>query len=160
MPNRLDEFFELHPNFSTNTQTTYRSILAQFQRFLKNKSWHQINAHDITRFLATKNKGTQKNYLEVIRRFLRWLYDDELPKPIRRLTVKYQRKRIRPSDLPTLDEIQVPINSMPTLREKTIIAMLYGTGARTSELLYAKVKDIEEIDGEQCLGVNGKPGRR
>lgn len=65
---------------------------------------------------------------------------------------------MRPSDLPTPDEIQALINSMPTLREQAIIAMLYGTGARISELLYAKVKDLEEIDTEQSLCVNGKTG--
>lgn len=73
------------------------------------------------------------------------LRDMELPKVMRR----------QPTWL-EFDEVKLMIEATTNLRDKAIVAMLFSTGCRISELLGLNVEDVEDNDEPIVYGKNDK----
>lgn len=83
----VNKFILVNPQFSPNMKYGYESSLRLFGEFVK-KPWKEITIEDIIRFLGTLNtQSTKLNYLWRIKRFLRWVHDDDLPKKIDRYRI-------------------------------------------------------------------------
>jgi len=69
--------------------------------------------------------------------------------------IKKPKKRIAPSDLLTVDEINRMIQAADNLRDRTLIAVLAESGARVHEVLSLNLGDVTEVqsNGERFFRV-------
>lgn len=155
----LHDFFTSRPGISPYSKANYMSIVVSLVKRVK-KPLKKITAKDLSRWAMTGKGVTPVSRLRTIKTFLRWLYGGSLPKPIQdlRISSKKRRHRIENEDLPTLAEIQAMRDSAKNLRDKALVMVLYGTGARVGALLNMRVKDVKETNGVTRLRMEGKWG--
>ena len=156
------EQFIANPNLRPATKKHYRAVVSRFHKFTNNRPWKEVTSANIGKWLDQyENPVTKDVYLRTLKVFLRWLYNDDLPKQFDRLTVRAalrHQQRLQEEDLLTPDEVKQLVEGCTRLRDKTLVMMLYGTGARISELLNAQIKDVIDKHGQTAIRVQGKEG--
>ena len=154
--------FLANPSLRSATKKHYRAVITRFHQFVKKKPWKEVTAADLGRWLDKyENPVTKDVYLRTLKVFIRWLYKDDLPRDFDRLTLRdalRHRQRLQNEDLLNPDEVQRLVDGCTRLRDKTLVMMLYGTGARISELLNAQIKDVIDKHGQTAIRVRGKEG--
>jgi|688.fasta_scaffold07615_11 site-specific recombinase XerD len=70
----------------------------------------------------------------------------------------YPRKKLTLPEVFRPSEIKYLLKSCRNIREKCIVALLYGTGVRCSEFLHLKIRDID-LEKNRILVRSGKGGR-
>jgi len=112
---------------------------------------------------------TEITYKHQLKMFYRWLHglDDKDPFPdlVRWIgTGKLKHKRKLPEDILTEEEALKIINAALNIRDRAYFAVTWETGARPSELLNMKVKDLQldKRAGTTIIRIrlNGKTGMR
>ena len=106
--------------------------------------------------------NTIRDIKSVIKRFYRWHFADQDKanhvvgwiRPLR--SVRYDK----PDCIITADEFDRMMNVCHTLRNKTLISLLYDSGCRISEILTLRVRDVTFDDYGAILIVSGKTGTR
>jgi len=106
--------------------------------------------------------NTMRDIKSVIKRFYRWHFADEDKanyvvgwiRPLRNV------RRDKPDCIITVDEFDRMMKVGRTLRDRTLISLLYDSGCRISEILTLKVKDVTFDDYGAILIVSGKTGTR
>jgi site-specific recombinase XerD len=107
---------------------------------------------------------TKHDYLAALKIFYKFLYDTEEPpeivKWIKPNKVKNHKKL--PRELLTIEDTNAIADNTNNPRDRCLVLMLYETGARISELLGLKIKDLEfeEKYARVTLPDNGKTGPR
>ncbi len=155
---------------SLNTIAAYNRDLYKFGNFLGNKALNDIELNTINEFsISLKETGlsvTSINRIEsTLRTFFKHLaIEYGFTDPTSGLTSKPAKRRL-PKAL-TIDQIMRLINaayrqSEPiTLRDQTMVELLYSSGARVSELIDINLSDINTVqtdDGEiTTLKLKGK----
>lgn len=155
---------------SLNTIAAYNRDLYKFGNFLGNKTLNDIDLNTINEFgISLKETGlsvTSINRIEsTLRTFFKHLaIEYGFTDPTSGLTSKPAKRRL-PKAL-TIDQIMSLINaayrqSEPiTLRDQTMVELLYSSGARVSELIDINLSDINTVqtdDGEiTTLKLKGK----
>ena len=155
---------------SLNTIAAYNRDLYKFGNFLGNKALNDIELNTINEFsISLKETGlsiTSINRIEsTLRTFFKHLaIEYGFTDPTSGLTSKPAKRRL-PKAL-TIDQIMSLINaayrqSEPiTLRDQTMVELLYSSGARVSELIDINLSDINTVqtdDGEiTTLKLKGK----
>ena len=155
---------------SLNTIAAYNRDLYKFGNFLGNKALNDIDLNTINEFsISLKETGlsvTSINRIEsTLRTFFKHLaIEYGFTDPTSGLTSKPAKRRL-PKAL-TIDQIMSLINaayrqSEPiTLRDQTMVELLYSSGARVSELIDINLSDINTVqtdDGEiTTLKLKGK----
>ena len=132
---------------SLTTIDTHLDKAAVFLRWLRKNNIEvaKLDRRIIRRYiiylrLERKAKpSTLKTHIRVLKRLLRVLGYDELAKEL-----KYPKETVKPPQLPSLDLVEKIIASTKHLEYKVILALLYETGARISEILALKRKHIVE----------------
>lgn len=164
-PESLLDQWTTNPNLSPHSIRHYRQVLAKFHAAVDNKAWRDVTATDIGKYLeGFDNPKTKKTYLGVIKVFLNWMYDrddKDLPRAIHKLTMKdamRKHRKLQADELLTHDEVLQIVDACRSLHHKAFIMLLYGTGARVSELLNARVRDVIEVQGQTAIRTNGKEG--
>lgn len=147
----LEEFYlDLRSDPRVTSISTIESLLDKarsFLRWLKNNS---IRPEDIDyvvlrRFIAhlridrRVSDETLRVYIRMLRRMLRILDKDNLAKQL-----KYPRYTVKHIDLPSPELVEKIIEEQKRLRTQVILALLYETGARLSEILSLKGKHVTE----------------
>jgi len=121
---------------------------------------------DIERVLAEMedkdySAWTKHDYRVVLKRFYTWLNGGEELE-----TVKWFKTSIKLSDamlpeqLITEDEVKKMIKAAKNPRDKALIATLYESGARISELASMSIKDVSFEENYATIMVKGKTGSR
>jgi site-specific recombinase XerD len=112
--------------------------------------------------LERKNlsEWTKHSYKITIIRFYRWLNGGEDPESTRWIKPKNSEKKKLPEELLSEDEIKKMIETARHPRDKAIIAVLYDSGARISEIGNLKQKHIIFDQHGAILTVDGKTGMR
>lgn len=90
--------------------------------------------------------GTVHGYKVTIKRFYRWLegHDEEYPHKVRWIKSNGDETRIKsPEQLLTFEEILAMAGHARNPRDKAMVSFLYESGARVSEMLSMKIKDLE-----------------
>ncbi len=157
-------------NYSPNTIKTYKSIVDNFHKFISNEK----DLFDERKFLRTfkryiqylkRDKMVSQNYIYlvtvVVKKFLEFnhlYYLDEVKTP--------KRTKSLPKSLNEI-EVEKLINAVNCnraednltqktmkLRNKLILALLYSSGLRISELVTLIIKDID-LD-ERTMRIRGK----
>ncbi len=108
------------------------------------------------------SEWTKKDFKVTLKKFYKWLRKTETyPDEVRFLktSVKNNNKKM-PSELLTIDDIKKLAAASNNLRDKSIVFVLYETGARVGEFLPIKIKHIQ-FDQHGCLiMLHGKTGSR
>jgi integrase len=100
---------------------------------------------------------TKYDYWSMFRIFIKWL------KPKINTTeyrLKLSKKRKLPEEILSIDEIRKIILSAKSVRDRTLISLLYDSGCRPSELLNLYLRDIIFDDDGLIVFFNGKTGSR
>jgi site-specific recombinase XerD len=126
--------------------------------FLLKKDFDHVEEEDLRSLLTYLSKGnaredggnysngTLHGYRVTIKRFYRWLEgeDEEYPRKVRWIKTSGDTTRIHePEQLLTFDEVHEMIRHARKPRDKAIIAFLYESGARISEMLSMKIRHLE-----------------
>lgn len=146
----LEYYYDLASDPRVNSITTLKLHLDKLRVILR---WMQeqrvrpesIDEKVVKRLLLYLRVGrglkpsSMQFYVKIIRRLLRVLGKDELVDK-----VPYPKEVMEPYQLPPPEIVEKMMAEAPNLRLQTILAILYGTGVRISELLALKGKHIEE----------------
>lgn len=108
---------------------------------------------------------TKHGFKVLIRRFYRWVegIDEKGVYPERVRWIKAGKKKNQqklPEELLNEDEIERMIKSCLNSRDKALIAMLYESGCRISEIGLLRIKDIAFDEFGARISVTGKTGPR
>jgi integrase len=141
--------------------------------------WDRNHVNGVVLYLQQDesiSEATRYMTLIVLRKLLqhRFGYEyhsKEYPEIVKWLKIrpdKRKLKQLKASDILTKDEVLKLIKAAYTLRDKTIIALMFEAGLRSGELLGMKVGDVsfENIETNQgnaivcMIAVNGKTGFR
>ncbi|MFL6482444.1 MAG: hypothetical protein ACJ70R_05910 [Nitrososphaera sp.] len=151
-----------------------------------NKSFRELERHDITAFLDKYRKpedvdplhrwiGTYNLTIVLLGRFFKWLHYPDIapnrrPEPSVMQNIGRLKRReqttYKPTDTWTLEDDLIFIKYCPSKRDKCFHMMGRDTGTRTHELLKLKIKDIvltQNVESSQWYAevmVNGKTGSR
>jgi integrase len=100
---------------------------------------------------------TKQDYKKLIRKFFKWMDRGDLVD-----WIKISRKDSRklPEDMLSEEEIEKMINACEHPRDKALIASLYESGARISEIGNLKIKHVKFDQYGAVLIVDGKTGMR
>jgi site-specific recombinase XerD len=126
--------------YSKNTIDTYLSNVCIF--FKKQIKDHpkNITQEDITSFLSFFNEpNTQRSYHSAIKLF----YEICMRQPNKFKYIPYARKSKKLPIVLSQDEVQRMFSVCENLKHKVILALLYSTGMRVSELINLKWEHID-----------------
>lgn len=106
-------------------------------------NWKQ---EDVTKYISYMiDKGYKQSYIEMtkslIKRYFIWAGKE---KYVKDLKIKFPKISLKASDILTPDDINKLIGAATLPRDKALIASLFESGARISELIAIKVKDLQE----------------
>ncbi len=144
------EKFKLHllmeRNLSKNTVNSYNTDIKQLINSIS-KSIETINSNDISQFIITlKEKGcstsTTNRKLSAIKTFFRYLVRQKVIPINPAAEIEGGKKEQRLPQTIEEDIVSKLINTTDCLRDRLIIELLFGTGARREELCKIKLKDI------------------
>ncbi len=186
MKNKLPQYFQdylnnylsIQRNFSQYTILSYKYTFNEFLKFCVNTK--NISVNDITLDIFNKELiieflnylenvkqnsiATRNNRLKNIKAFLKYIYANEsarilqfqnvfdiplkkdVEKPMEYITVEVLRLLLKQPDLTTITG----------RRDLTLLSTLYDTGARVSELINIKVRDIKFDINSTTIKLFGK----
>jgi integrase len=127
------------------------------------KDFREASKRDIAKLVERverldRSDRTKGEYKFLIRRFYRWLSEDELVEWIKIPSRKDSRKL--PEDILSEEEIEKMINACEHPSNRALVACLYESGARISELGNLKIKHVKFDQYGAVLMVDGKTGMR
>jgi site-specific recombinase XerD len=184
LANLLPRFFTEHMveqrNLSSRTVTAYRDTFRLLLRFLQRSnrakpaelSLQVLTASNVLDFLShlereRHNSVRSRNArLAAIRSFLHYASDllgPELPEPTRRvLSIPWKRHSQPLLGFLSREEVQAILtatdSSWTGRRDQLLFQLLYNSGARVSEIIAVRVRDVLAGDGSQ-IQLHGK-GRK
>lgn len=68
------------------------------------------------------------------------------------MRLKQRRRRLDPSEILTLPEVNALIAAAPDLRYRALIAVLWGTGSRIHEVCALRIRDVSEFTSKENGG--------
>lgn len=157
-------------NYSRNTIKTYKSIVINFHKFLKSEK----NLTDERRVLRAfkkyiqflkRDKGVSQNYIYLVTVVVKKFFEfggihilDEVQTPKR---TKSLPKHLNEQEVENLinafdnkPNCNTPIKQLMNLRNKVILALLYSSGLRVSELVTLQTNYIDLH--ERTIRIRGK----
>ncbi len=156
-------------NYSRNTIKTYKSIVINFHKFLKNEAKLYTEKHVLRSFkryiqYLKRDKEVTQNYIYlvtvVVKKFfefneINYLNEIQTPKRTKSLPKSLNEKEvvelINSVDYTSDDsEFKQKIQK----RDKLILALLYSSGLRVSEIVKIRINDIDLF--ERTLRIRGK----
>jgi integrase len=178
------ESMQTEINAKKNYEINNKSLLNSLSKFHENKQFKRMKRDDIIAFLNSLKKqedidplhkwiGSYNNYLALLTRFFRWLYNPKLepkqrPKPniVQNIPILKRREVsiYKPTDLWTGDDDLLFLKYCPDIRIRCYHTISRDLSARPSEILDLRIKDIifksaGDKQYAECL-VNGKTGTR
>ena len=151
------DHLRIERGLSQNTISAYQFDLSTFAEFVA-KDVELVSEEDVNRYLAhLKGLGFKASSinrsLSSLRSFFTYLQRElEIDNPVASISTTKVPKRL-PKAL-TLDEVTRLIESswnefdVTTLRDRALIELLYGTGARVSEVVGINLGDISTIESD------------
>jgi len=138
-------YFELKDSPESSRESYFRRMKA-FSQYMQdqNKSLEELTFTDIQQYILYLKKekrlspGSINNYISAIKFFYTHVLDKEWnPKKVPRM----KRKDYFPV-IPPRNEILAILDSTSNLKHKAILALIYGSGLRVSEVARLRICDI------------------
>jgi integrase/recombinase XerD len=166
-----------HEHKSNNTVVSYRQGLNSFREFTKeaygkgvNKLTFEMVTVDLVReylkWLVEKKEcstTTRNHRLTVIKQYFQYCSDRDIslaPQFIGISKIKHVTVRPKKGNWMTRDAIRVILEQPPKtkigIRDRFFMIFLYGTGARVSEALNVRLKDLEMSTKDPFVRILGK----
>jgi site-specific recombinase XerD len=152
-------FYAKLRGLSKNTEEEYVTKARTFQNHY-GKPATELGLADIQNYLyylLTEHKlcaGSINTYNSG----LRFLYQIALDRPLETTKIPCQKNSRPIPDILTREEISKLLQATKSLRDKALLATIYGAGLRISEAVSLKVSDIDSAN-MQLLIRNGKGGK-
>jgi len=149
------------------TKDSYRNILRIWATYLEDKEILEPTRNDLLNFkeemLGITESATVQKYLVVLRGFFRYLkfkgiYED-ISYQIRGCKVETTYKRMPLSikdSIKLIKKAKKKANMESGKRDYALVVLFLTTGIRSIEASRADVEDIDMIDGEYVLHIQGK----
>ncbi|GAA2847553.1 site-specific tyrosine recombinase XerD [Streptosporangium fragile] len=163
---------------AANTLASYRRDLIRYVEHLKRRgrvAFGEVAQDDVTAFLAALREGDEEHQALVASSAaravsaVRGLHRFALSRGVCRHDpahdVRPPRQLRRPPRAISVDEVERliaacgPDGAPLTLRNRALLELLYGTGARISEAVGLAVDDVDLAAGAQRVRLRGKGGR-
>jgi len=149
------------------TAARVSNLLIYFADFVK-KPFKEVKREDIESFFeryAYYSKNYNITFARVIKPFFKWLYGygekDGYPEVVDWIYCGNKEKNNKKlPNILTMEEIRKMIDVCDNLRDRALIAVLYESGCRASEILDSKIGDLHFDDYGAYLVVDGKTGSR
>jgi site-specific recombinase XerD len=130
-------------SIKANTIANNRSKLEMANKWKPIADWSKDDVFGY--IIHMKDKGYKVSYIEMTKSVLKTFFIfGGKENFINDIKVKMPKKKLRPSEILTPDEINMLIEIATDNRWKALIALLFESGARISELLNIRVSDILE----------------
>lgn len=143
--------------YSESTVHTYSQLVADFVEFYNNEAIENLNNRSVEHYIETiyvkRNYAinTQRQFISAMKLFVVFYRDSK----INDLELQRPKKaRILPNVLSYIEIIRL-IQVTKNLKHRMVIALIYSSGLRISELINLKVADLE-IDRRQIFIKNAK----
>lgn len=170
-----------HEHKSNNTVTSYRQGLNSFREFTKEvygKGVDKLTFEMVTsdwvreylKWLVDKKRctiTTRNHRLTVIKQYIQYCSDKDISLASQYIVIskiKHVTVRSKKGNWMTRDAIKVILEQPPKtktgIRDRFFMIFLYGTGARVSEALNVRLKDLELATNDpfvRLLGKGNKP---
>lgn len=142
--------------------TTIRLYLYAVRKFAKyfGKPPDQLGAEHIRRyqlFLTKEKKVSPSTYIQVVCA-LRFLYTHTLQRKVPIERIPFPRRERKLPMILSREEVRALLEAPRNLRHRTLLAILYGSGLRVSEVARLKVADIDSA--RNVLWVRSGKGRK
>ena len=152
---------------SPHREAFYATYLKQIAMIM-GPSFTKPTRKDVERMLATVESRdyeawTKYSYRTATKRFYKWLLgnDEEYPPEVRwvKVTTNGTSSKL-PEDLLTREDVQALIHVCQNERDRAFVALLADSGARISEILTLRIRDVSFDQYGMVLNVQGKTGER
>lgn len=163
------DYLKNNKNKSENTVSAYRRDAQEFTRFLEER---EIPLPDgITRETVSgyvddlwkkgRSRSTMNRKLSSVRSFLAFLYEEGVIPEVLSDNVRAPKIEKKEVEFLTIGEmerlLEYPDDSVKGVRDRAILELMYGTGARVSEVIELLVDMINlRIGYFTCSGEHGK----
>ena len=172
MANYLDQFelyLEKEKRMSQNSMQAYMRDVAEFERFLLEKNIRELDGASNTEVVSFvlklktdgKSSATVNRKVASVRAFYNFMTTKGYMKENPVVNIKSPRIERKELEYLTIEEIDkllsLPDDSIKGQRDKAILEVMYATGIRVSELIEAKVEDVNlRLGFITCTGEHGK----
>lgn len=150
----LDEFLkELDINGKKKkTQNLYRSILKAANEYKPLHEWNKNDVNNYILFLKKEKYNTSTIEMNkiILKKFFKWCKKGKI---IEHLQVKLPKSNLKRENILTVEDITKMIEATGSPMYKALIAFLFESGARISEVLQLTVKDTQETDQGMLISV-------
>jgi site-specific recombinase XerD/formylmethanofuran dehydrogenase subunit D len=141
----------------------YVETLHKISRWLGKKELSKLTKDDIISILKKIEEQdfspwTIQMYRVVLRKFFKWVGKENLVNWFK-VNIKANETKL-PEDLLTEEEVKAMIEKCDNLRDKALIATLYESAARPSEILTMQILDVTFDDYGCFIILHGKTGAR
>jgi site-specific recombinase XerD len=145
--------------YAPPTIKAYRNALRAWVRFLHPRIPRDATAHDVKTFLLhSLETGLSRAYLDQSISALRFLYVELYGWTADAFEIERPRREKTLPDVPSRDEILRLAEAIGNPKHRLAVLFLYATGCRVSELVRARIRDV---DLEQCtFRVRAGKGRK
>ena len=146
-------------NYSPTTVRIYMHAVTEFARHF-GKPPDQLNAEHIRQyqiFLIKEKKVSQSTFVQVVCA-LRFFYTHTLNRKIAIDRIPFPRRERKLPLILSRDEVRALLEAPRSLRHRTMLAILYASGLRVSEVARLKVADIDRT--RNVLWVRSGKGRK
>jgi integrase/recombinase XerD len=131
-------------HYSPITIRVYLKAVAEFARHFKT-SPDRLRAEDIRQyqlFLIKEKKASQSTLVQTVCA-LRFLYTHTLNRKVSIERIPFPRREKKLPLILSREEVKTLLEAPKNLRHRTLLALLYGSGLRVSELIQLRVSDID-----------------
>jgi integrase/recombinase XerD len=146
-------------HYSPTTIRLYLYAIREFSRHF-GKPPDQLGAEHIRRyqlFLTREKKVSTSTYVLMICA-LRFFYTHTLPRKVAIERIPFPRRERKLPLILSRDEVKAMLEAPSDLRHRAMLAILYGSGLRVSEVARLKVADIDSA--RNVLWVRSGKGRK
>ncbi|MDP6592466.1 MAG: tyrosine-type recombinase/integrase [Candidatus Poseidoniia archaeon] len=140
----------------------------------RSKPYEELNQLDLVEYVNMLREERKLNpssiqlRLAPVKYYLRWVLSGgiqggqmkgPLPDCIAYVEIQ-KRKKTKPDILITPELLSHFLGECKTLESKVYFSLIYDTGARRSEILDLRIKDVQRDENGLCVELNGKTGWR
>ncbi len=130
--------------YAHNTVKTYVSYFEALINFDRSRPLNDSNEHDILRYLKELfGQGKSDSYVHQAIKSIKLYYEIVQSMPNRFYHLERPRKKKKLPTVLSAAEIKFMFRSVPNLKHKCIIGLLYSAGLHRNELIQLQMTDIE-----------------
>ena len=131
-------------NYASSTERAYASEVTRFAQHYR-RSPEKLGAEEIRVYLVhlVDQQKISASRFAIVSAALRFLYTVTLGQEWMAKHIPYPKRHQKLPVILSPQEVQMLVAAAKNLRDRTILAVLYGTGMRVSELVDLKVADID-----------------